>query len=99
LLTEDAVWFPPGSDPIVGRKAFREWLSPFFNKFLYEFDISNKRITTSGGRAVERAGFTSKMTPKEGGEPMRHSGTFIALWHRDESGIWRIERYIDDTNI
>ena len=99
LLTEDAVWFPPDSDPIVGREAFREWLSPFFNRFTYDFDIGNKRITASGGRAVEKAAFTSEMTPKKGGEPMRHSGTFIALWQRDQNGIWRIERYIDDTNI
>lgn len=99
LLTKDAVWFPPGGDPIVGRKAFREWVAPFFNRFTYDFDIRDERITAVEGRAVEKAVFTSEMTPKEGGKTLEHSGTFIALWLCDKSGIWRIERYIDDTDM
>lgn len=99
LLTEDVVWFPPDGDPIVGREAFKRWLAPFFSRFKYDFNISDKQIKIAGVKAVEKASFTSEMTPEEGGKKIRHSGTFITLWHRDVEGTWRIERYIDDTNV
>lgn len=98
LLTEDAVWFPPGSDPIEGREAFKEWLGPFLSRYNYDFSIGNERFRVMVDRAITKGKFTSLMTPKEGGEPMQHIGTFIVLWHR-EGDDWYIERYIDDTDL
>lgn len=99
LLTEDAVWIPPGRDPVVGKQAFRAWLAPFFSQFTYDFSTDEERIRIAGDWAVERAHFTSDMSPKGGGEPMRHSGTYILLWRRDEGSRWCIERYIDDSEM
>lgn len=98
LLAEDAVWFPPTGDPIVGRDAFSEWLSPFFSRFEYDFTITNERFRIAGDRAVEKGTFTSVMSPVVDGDPMEHSGTFTVLW-RCERQQWYIERYIDDTDI
>ncbi len=98
LLTEDAVWFPPGGYPIEGRAAFKKWLDPFFGRFVYEFSVTNERIRITADRAVEKGEFTSLMTPKGGGEPMKHSGTFTVLWKWEGEG-WNIERYIDDTDM
>lgn len=101
LLAEEAVWIPPGSEPITGRKAFKEWLAPFMENYSYEFSITGEKIKAAGNRALERAKFTSRMTPESGGEPMTHSGTFTVLWHRDvdKDGRWYIERYIDDSDL
>ncbi|MCW9706642.1 YybH family protein [Fodinibius salsisoli] len=99
ILAEDAVWIPPGQQPIIGRKAFRQWLKPFFGKFSYDFSISDERFLVSGNWAFERAKFTSKMTPNSGGDPMAHSGTFTVLWNQDDEDNWLINRYIDDSNI
>lgn len=99
ILGEDAVWIPPGQQPIIGREAFKQWLAPFFGKFSYDFSISDEKFIVSGNWAFERAKFTSKMTPNCGGDPMTHFGTFTIFWHRNEENKWHIERYIDDTNI
>lgn len=98
LLTEAAVWIPPSGEPIVGREAFREWLASFFSRFSYNFSITNKRLKIFNDRAIGKGEFTTEMIPKEGGKPMRHSGTFMVLWYR-EGEHWYIERYIDDTDL
>lgn len=98
LLTEDAVWFPPTGKPLAGRKAFREWLSPFFNRYEYDFSITNEWFRIAGDRAIEKGKFTSVMNSKKGSEQMKHSGTFTVLWRR-EGDEWYIERYIDDTDM
>lgn len=90
MLAEDAVWFPPEGEPIEGRTAFKEWLSPFFSRFNYDFSIADEQFRISGDRAVSKGKFTSIMTPKEGGEAMQHSGMFIVLWRR-EGEEWYME--------
>lgn len=99
ILTKDAVWIPPRSEPIEGRDAFKNWLTPFVKEYSYQFEISEQRIHITGNRALERASFTSTMTPRSGGDSMTHSGTFTALWIKDKDNMWYIERYIDDTNL
>jgi len=100
LLTDDAVWIPPGREPIQGPEAFKDWLTPFMELFRYNFTITEERFLVSGNHALERAGFSSKMTPREGeGKPMVHNGTFTVLWYREKDGKWYIEYYIDDTGL
>lgn len=97
ILTEDAVWIPPNSEPVEGRESFINWLAPFITKFSYQFDIFEKRFNIAGYRALERARFTSEMIPKSDGDSITHSGSFTALWIKKEDNQWYIERYIDDT--
>lgn len=99
LLAENAVWIPPGQQPIIGRKAFKEWLAPFFGQFSYKFSIMEERIFVDGDWIFERAKFISQMTPVSGGEPLKHTGTFTVLWNRDKDKSWHIVYYIDDTNL
>lgn len=99
LLAENAVWIPPGQQPIIGREAFKQWLSPFFGKFSYRFSISEEQIKVAGEWAFEKARFTSEMTPISGGEPMKHSGTFTVLWNQGQDKTWYIDRYVDDTDL
>lgn len=99
LLTADVVWLPPGQPALRGRTAFRDWVRPFFDQYAYNFSIDGVRLRVHGDWALERATFTSQLTPVEGGEPMSHTGTYVLLWRRDDDGVWRIERYADDTGL
>lgn len=99
LVTTDLVWLPPGGAPILGRAAFREWLAPFLASFSYVFSTFDVRVRFAEGWAAEKAGFRSLMTPRSGGNPMAHQGTYAVLWRRDSDARWRIERYIDDTEL
>lgn len=97
IIAEDAVWMPPGQQPIIGREAFKQWLAPFFERYSYNFSISEEQFIVSGDWAFERAKFTSKMTQNSGGDSMTHSGTFTVLWYGGKNKNWCIDRYIDDT--
>lgn len=99
LVTEDVVWLPPGQDAVVGRRAFRDWLRPFFEAYEYEFSVSEVRSRRAGSWAVERGRFSSRMRPAGGGSPMAHGGSYTILWRLDGDGAWRIERYVDDTDL
>lgn len=95
LVIEDVVWIPPAGDAIVGRKAFQEWLKPFFESYDYEYSASNTRLLAAGEWIVERSDFESRMTPIAGGSTMSHTGVYMAIWRLDSDGIWRIDRYVD----
>jgi uncharacterized protein (TIGR02246 family) len=97
MLTRDAVWIPPGQPAVEGREAIRDWLRPLFDKYRYRFALSGSRVQLAGDWAVERGSFASKLTRKSGGDLQKHRGTYIVLWRQNESGQWRIERYIDDS--
>ncbi len=96
ILAEDIIWFPPGHQVIEGKDEFREWIGPFFEKFAYEFSVSEIKVKILGDRAIERGVFTSKLTAKRGGETFEHIGRYIVFWHRRTDGRWEIERYVDE---
>lgn len=96
LLAEDVRWFPPAGEVIAGREEFRQWVGPFLARFDYEFALSEIRVRIYAGWAVERGVFTSFLTPKTGGEQMRHTGRYMVFWSRRKDGRWEIERYVDD---
>jgi len=99
ILTEDAVWIPPGLPALNGRKAIVDWMGPFFETFNYEFSINNMRIKGAGNWAFEQAQFTSKLTPKDDdGAASTHEGKYIMIWRWEKDNTWRIERYLDDSD-
>lgn len=95
LVTEDLVWLPPAGDAIEGRKGFRDWLEPFFGRYSYEFSVEPARVRAFEGWCAETGTFRSVMTPRSGGEPQVHGGSYTLLWRREDDGVWRIERYVD----
>lgn len=97
LLSEKIIWFPPFGQVINGTEEFREWVEPFFAKFNYEFSLSQIKIKVIDDWAIERGIFTSKLTPRTGGEMMEHSGNYIIFWHCEKDGEWKLERYVDNT--
>lgn len=98
ILSENIIWFPPVGQVISGKAEFREWVEPFFEKFNYDFYLSQIKTKINGSWSIERGIFTSKMIPLTGGNPMEHSGNYLIFWHRSKEGEWAIERYVDDTN-
>ena len=97
LMMPDAVWIPPGQPPVEGRDAIREWLEPLFSVYKYRFALRGSRVQLAGDWAVERGDFASRLTRKSGGDAQSRRGSYIVLWRQNESGEWRIERYIDDS--
>lgn len=96
-VTDDAVWLPPKGSAVEGSAAILEWLSGLFDKFYYDFNISEVNIRQVGDNwAVEDACFRSVLRPKSGdGKPMVHDGRYVVLWRKKDALGWRIDRYVD----
>lgn len=100
LLTDDAVWIPPGMPALNGKDAIADWINPFFETYDYEFQIDNLDVKGAGDWAVEHASFTSKLHPKgtDSQETSEHHGKYIMIWRWEKDNHWRIERYLDNSN-
>ena len=97
LVCPDVVWLPPGEASVEGRASFRAWLEPFFERFEYRFALEVASCRVSGDWAVEKGSFRTEMTPLSGGDRMEHRGRYIVLWRKGDDSVWRIDRYVDDT--
>lgn len=98
MLTEDAVWFPPGMPAIEGRTSIRAWLSDVMDGLDYTLELDDVTLSVAGRWAVEEAAFQTTMTDRESGETGRHTGLYLALWSERPDGRWRIDRYVDRTD-
>ena len=98
VLSDDAVWLPPGHDAIHGKEMIRSWLKKPFSELDYDYSISDVRIRIAGDWAAEQARFTTRARTKSGKSLPPHEGLYTLLWRRGSAdGVWLIERYIDHT--
>lgn len=61
LLTPDAVWVPPVGEAMRGREAVTAWLRPFFERYEYDFTLTDPHWRTAGGWVVERGRFRTRL--------------------------------------
>ena len=98
ILTEDAVWIPPGMPALMGKVAIVDWMNPFFENYTYEFNVENPDLRGAGDWAVEHASFVSRVAPKDGGEHTEQHGKYIMIWRWEKDNKWRIEKYLDTSD-
>ena len=99
LITQDAVWAPPGTSALHSRTAIRAWLEPFVAQYEYDMRIERPSVRLAGDWAVERGAFLSRLRPRAGGDWHSHRGTYVILWRRLTDGQWYIDRYLDTTEL
>lgn len=91
VYTGDAVIMPPHSAEIIGKAAARTRLAETLQSVSIEpaEDIREYEILGPAWIA-ERGRFSWTVTPKQSGEEFQDSGNFMILWHKDQSGAWKI---------
>lgn len=98
LVTEGVVWVPPDGEAILGRRAFRAWVRPFFRDFTYEFTVRPSHVAVVKDWAVECGEFVSSVSSSDRGRPpIAHSGAYVVVWALGADHLWRIDRYFDVT--
>lgn len=95
ILTDDAVWLPPGHDAIRGKEKIRTWLEEPFATFDYDYSVSGVSVRVAGDWAVEKASFSTRARAKDDEAMPPHEGQYTLLWRKTSAGTWSIERYID----
>ena len=87
---DDAIVFPPGSPPVVGKVAIREFVTKSFQT--PGFSISWKTTTVAVSRSGDIAYTTgtNRVTfNAPAGKQGLVEGKAVAIWRRDASGTWK----------
>lgn len=95
VVSDDAVWLPPGNNAIKGKRNIQAWLGKPFSELNYKYTVSDVSIRIAGDWAIEQATFTSMVSTKSGKNLPPHKGLYTLLWKKNKVGSWLIERYID----
>ncbi len=95
VVSDDAVWLPPGNNAIKGKRNIQTWLGKPFSELNYKYTVSDVSIRIAGDWAIEQATFTSMVSTKSGKNLPPHKGLYTLLWKKNKVGSWLIERYID----
>ncbi len=89
LLAEDAVWMPPGAEPIVGRDAIQARYTAQFASIQSGFTLHASQISVSGNLAWLRGEYERIDTARTGGSSTTITGKYLMTFSR-ERGDWKI---------
>ena len=92
LYTEDAVRFPPGGDPIRGRKAIQESLEAVDTVLTFTPEIIETEGCGDIAYVLVKYSFT--LIPAGASEPIRSSGTALTILKKQPDNSWKFFRVI-----
>jgi uncharacterized protein (TIGR02246 family) len=99
LVTEDAVWMPPGQHSVAGRQAIKARYAAQFRALTPRFELHPGEIQASCTWAFLRGSYTRADTPTAGGEPIVYKGKYLMIMRKQPEGGWKIARDIWNSDI
>jgi uncharacterized protein (TIGR02246 family) len=93
LWANDGVQMPPNLPSRIGKEQIREGMKPGFDQMILDITINSiEEVKVYGDLGVIRCTYTSKMTPKAGGETITTTpdGKALTLLERQSDGSWKI---------
>lgn len=97
-MSDDVVVDPPYYPAVIGREAARSVIATLFERATYDVTYPVEELVVFGDWAFERGVWTSKITPKDGGEPTEASFGGVQIYRRQSDGSWKITRLIWNTD-
>ena len=97
-LEDDAVFFVPNQQAIVGKDAVGTWISRYLQEVTTHWNKPVQDFVVSGDWAFGRYVYTASDSvvihdpETEGGGTANDSGWGLVVYHRDGSGRWRVAR-------
>lgn len=87
---EDATVLPPGSPPVVGKAAIREFVAKSFQAPRFRISWKTDRITVSHGGDMAYATGTNRVTfLGPDGNEVSMAGKAVTVWRKESDGVWR----------
>ena len=93
LWADDGVQMPPDTPTRTGKEQIREGTKPGFDQMTLDITIhSIEDVKVYGDLGLTRCTYTSKSTPKAGGETITTTpdGKALTLYERQSDGSWKI---------
>jgi uncharacterized protein (TIGR02246 family) len=98
MVTEDAVFLPPGLPPVRGKQAVAAMYASFFPQFSsVEQTVSMEEIQVTGDWAFTWGGERFVLVPRTGGPPIQMEGKGMSILRRQPGASWRFARGINNT--
>ena len=92
LLTEDALFLPPGL-PSIGGEELHAWLHEFLEQWRVEWlAFKHNETEVAGDLAFHRFSYSWRLEPKSGGELRVSHGKGLHILRRSADGDWKIAR-------
>jgi uncharacterized protein (TIGR02246 family) len=96
LITDDIIFLPINSPPVVGKEAVEAMYQIFFDRFSFEHTASISEIRVSDNWAFIWGSEKLILTPKIGGASVELNGHGMSILQRDGLGVWRFARGINN---
>jgi uncharacterized protein (TIGR02246 family) len=87
---DDAIVFPPGSPPVAGKAAIREFVSKSFATPGFSISWKTTSVAVSRGGDVAYATGTNRVTfAGPDGKQVAVDGKAVTVWRRGKDGAWK----------
>jgi uncharacterized protein (TIGR02246 family) len=98
MVTDDAVFLPPGFPPIRGKQAVETMYRSFFPRFSsVEQSVSMEEVQLAGDWAFAWGTEKFTLVPQAGGAPIEIEGKGMTILKRQPDGSWKFARGINNT--
>jgi uncharacterized protein (TIGR02246 family) len=98
MITEDAIFLPPGFPPIRGRQAVQAMYDLFFPQFSnVEQTVSVEELEVAGEWAFIWGTESLVLAPPAGGPPIEMQGKGMSILRRQQNGSWKFSRGINNS--
>lgn len=88
--SEDAAVFPPGSPPVVGKRAIREFVMKSFQTPGFSIAWKTANVTVSRSGDLAYATGTNRVTFNgSDGTQVAVDGKAVTVWRREGDGAWK----------
>src|SRR5690348_13456844 len=89
---DDAFFVPPGAAPADGMTEIRQFYARALTDPAIAVTIGNDKVDvgSAGDLAYSRGHFTEKYTDSKTGKVMTSTGTYLAVYKKQDDGSWKI---------
>ena len=89
---DDAFFVPPGAPPADGSTPIRQFYATALTDPAIDVTIASDKVDVadSGDLAYSRGHFSEKYTDKKTGKVMTSTGTYLAVYKKQDDGSWKI---------
>jgi len=100
VLASDVVLVPPNMPEARGTDGARSWCESTFKQVKTKaVAVSGRDVTIAGDWGIEHGAFDWTVVPVAGGAEVHDQGRFVAIYHRQADGSWKVARDIWNSSL
>lgn len=87
---DDATVYPPGSPPVEGKEAIREFVTRTFETPGFTIEWQPQEVVLSSEGDLGYVTGTNRVTMHDAeSNPVTTPGHYVTIWRQDEDGLWK----------